>query len=103
MSVVVAVGPVGGRLDPEDWKAAVATATASKRARDFPEIGARAQMQEPSFGPDGALSGLVFATSDQLFDVLVSVYEESSAAPRGSLTAIGAARRVEKAYDDSFE
>lgn len=103
MSVVVAVGPVGKRLDPAAWRAAFAQARAAEKARDFPQIGSRAQVQAPSFSPDGALSGVVFATSDELFDVLVSVFEASSAAPRGELTAIDAARRIAKAYDDTYE
>lgn len=103
MSIVVAVGPVGKRLDPAAWQTAVSGASDAEKARDFPRIGSRAQMQAPSFSPDGAISGVVFATSDELFDVLVSVFEAGSDAPRGMLTAADAARRVEKAYEQTFE
>ena len=103
MSILVSVGPVGKRLDPAAWQTAVDGASDADKARDFPPIGSRAQMQAPSFSPDGAFSGVVFATSDALFDVLVSVYEASSDAPRGTLTATDAARRIEKAYEQTFE
>jgi len=103
MSIVVAVGPAGKRLDPEAWKKAFSAASDIEKAREFPKIGTRAQMQAPTFSPDGALSGILFTTSDELFDVLVSLYEASSAAPRGSLTAENVARRIERAYRATFQ
>ncbi|MDJ0656479.1 MAG: hypothetical protein QNJ40_20125 [Xanthomonadales bacterium] len=98
MSVVIVVGPPGSRLDADAWAAAVAVASDVERARDFPDLGARAQIQAPSFSPEGAFSGVVFTTADGNFDLQVSVFESSSATPRRSLTAIDAARRVDRAY-----
>lgn len=99
LSVVVAIGPAGSRLPPEEWRAAVSAADSTSRERDFPKIGARARAQEPRFSPDGALSSVIFATSDGFFDVAVSVFEASSKAKRLPLTADDAARRVAAAYD----
>lgn len=102
MSIVVAVGPAGKRLDPKAWKKAFSAASDIEKVREFPKVGSRAQAQVPTFSPDGALSGVLFTTSDELFDVLVSLYEASSAAPRGSLTADNVARRIERAYLGTF-
>lgn len=99
LSVVVAIGPGGSRLPPEEWQAAVSAADSTSRERDFPKIGARARAQEPRFSPDGALSGVTFATSDGFFDVAVSVFEASGKAKRPPLTAEDAARRIDAAYD----
>jgi hypothetical protein len=99
LSVVVAIGPVGSRLPPEEWQAAVASADPARRERDFPDIGARARAQVPRFSPDGALSSVTFATRDGFFDVTVSVFEASGKAERPPLTAGDAARRIDDAYD----
>ncbi len=102
MSIVVAVKPAGKGLDPEVWKKAFSVATAKDKINQFPEIGIRALEQVPTFSPDGALSGVLFTTSDELFDVQVSFYESSSAAPGGSLTADKAVLRIEQAYLGTF-
>ncbi len=100
LSVAVAIAPAGSRLPPADWQAAVATAAdPATRARDFPEIGARARAETPRFSPDGVLSGVIFATGDGFFDVVVSVFEMSGSAARPPLTAEDAARRIDAAYD----
>ena len=101
LSVAVAITPAGSRLPPADWQAAVGAADPATRAREFPEIGARARVQTPYFSPDGMLSGVIFATSDGLFDVVVSVFEASSKGVRSPLTAEHAARRIDAAYDTS--
>ncbi len=98
LSVVVSVTPAGGQLDPDAWRAARDHADDTNRRQPFPRIGSRAQAQAPSFSPEGAFSGLLFTTSDERYDVLVSVFEASSSAPRGELTATDAARRLERAY-----
>lgn len=99
LSVVVAIGPAGSRLPPEEWQAAVTAADSKSRERDFPRIGARAHAQAPRFSPDGALSSVIFTTSDGFFDVVVSVFEASGKVKRPPLTADDAARRVDTAYD----
>jgi hypothetical protein len=99
LSVVVAIGPAGSRLPLEEWQAAFITADSTSRERDFPKIGSRARAQAPSFSPDGALSGVTFATSDGFFDVAVSVFEASSKAKHPPITAEDAARRINAAYD----
>lgn len=103
LSVAVAIAPAGSRLPPADWQAAVAAADPATRARDFPEIGARARAEAPRFSPDGALSGVTFTTSDGFFDVAVSVFEESGSAVRPPLAAEDAARRIDAAYDATRE
>ena len=102
-SVVIAVGPIGSHLNPASWENAVSKASEEEKALNFPEIGSRAQLQAMVFSPRGALSGVAFATSDGRFDVFVSVFEASSAAPRGQLTALETAQRIEQVYDDTFE
>jgi hypothetical protein len=99
LSVAVAIAPAGSRLPPADWQTAVAAADPATRARDFPKIGARARVEAPRFSPDGALSGVIFATGDGFFDVAVSVFEGSGSAVRPPLTAEDAARRIAAAYD----
>ena len=99
MSVVVATGPAGSRLPPEEWQAAVASADPTSRERAFPTIGARARAQVPRFSPDGALSSVTVATGDGFFDVTVSVFEASGKAEPPPLTAGDAARRIDDAYD----
>lgn len=98
LSVAIAIAPAGSRLPQDEWKAAAANADPTMRARDFPEIGARARAEAPRFSPDGALSGVTFTTSDEFFDVVVSVFEESSSIVHPPLTAEDAARRIEAAY-----
>lgn len=98
LSVTVAVAPAGSRLSAADWQAAVAAADAESRARDFPEIGARARAEVGRFSPDGALSDVTFTTGDGFFDVAVSVFEASGSTARPSLTAEDVARRINTAY-----
>ena len=102
MSIVVAVGPAGKRLDPDVWKKSFAAASDIEKVKMFPKMGVRAQVQAPSFSPDGALSGVVFTTTDELFDVLVSLYEVSSTVPGGAIAVIEMALRVESAYLGTF-
>jgi len=103
ISVAVMVGPAGKRLNPDAWKAAEAASDEENRARNFPKIRLRAQVTAQQFSPVGALSTIDFTTKDDLFDVRVSVFEASSTEPLGSLEAIGAARRVEQAYNATFQ
>lgn len=100
---MVAIAPAGSRLPAANYQKAVKAADLANKARDFPKIGARARAQASRFSPDGALSGLIFTTLDGFFDVVVSVFEESSSAERPSLTAEDAARRVEAAYNATRE
>jgi hypothetical protein len=103
LSIAVAIAPAGSRLPAANWQAAVTATDPATRARDFPQIGARARAEAPRFSPDGALSGVIFVTSDGFFDVVVSVFEESGSAARLPLTAEDAARRIDAAYDASRE
>ena len=103
MSIVIAVGPAGKRLDPATWESAVSAVSDLEKARDFPEIGIRAQVQAPTFSPQGAMSKILFTTSDELFDVLVSLYEASSDSPRGSVTVDDMAKRIDRAYLGTFQ
>lgn len=98
ISIVVAVGPAGKRLDPDVWNKAFAASSDIEKMKTFPTVGVRAQVQTFSFSPDGALSGVVFTTADESFDVLVSLYEVSSTAPGGGITANDMAHRIESAY-----
>jgi hypothetical protein len=99
ISIAVAIAPAGSRLSSPDYQTAIKAADPANRARNFPKIGARARAEASRFSPDGALSGLIFTTYDGFFDVVVSVFEESSSVERPSLTAEDAARRIEAAYD----
>lgn len=103
LSIAVAISPAGSRLPPKEWQAAVAASDSKTRVRDFPKIGARARAMPPRFSPDGALSGVTFATSDGFFDVAVSIFEASSKMERPPLTAEDVARRVDAAYDATRE
>lgn len=102
-SVVVAVGPAGKQLDPVRWSDAFSAASDSEKLREFPRIGARAQRQAPLFSPDGALSGIMFTTTDELFDVRVSIYEASSTASKTVPDIDDLARQIDRAYAGTFQ
>ena len=51
MSIAVAIAPAGRRLPKADWQKAGAAAKVATRARDFPDLGARARANPPSFSP----------------------------------------------------
>ena len=103
LSVLVALSPAGTHLTEADHASATRGLAPEVLARDFPDFGARARVEAPFFSPSGGLTGLVFTTSDLLFDVRVSVFEASSDVDRPALTALEAARIVEDAYLATFE
>lgn len=103
LSVVATITPGGSRLPAADWQRAIAAADPATKARNFPEIGARARTEAPRFSSEVALSDVTFVTGDGFFDVVVSVYERSGKADRPPLTALDAARRINAAYDVTRE
>lgn len=103
LSVAVKIGPAGSQIDAARWRAEFDAATDAVRQRDFPDIGARAWRKASFFSPAGALEAIAFTTSDGLFDILVSVFQASTEIERETISPADAARRINAAYQQTFE
>ena len=101
LSVVVVIAPAGKLLALEDWLAGVENADPSIIARDYPEIGARARAETLYLSPDGALSGVTFTTSDESFDVAVTLFEGSGSTEYSMFSAKDVAKKISDTYDDT--
>ena len=90
----------GALLDERAYSERSAAATPEERARDFPDIGRRAQLQLYGFGPAGAAYGLTFTTADGRRDVqlqLSQLLPDGVDAPELDLTQL--AREIARRYD----
>jgi hypothetical protein len=97
----IAVAPSGKLLDAgAHERRRKQPRSAAETARDFPQIGKRAQLELLGFGPGGAAFGLTFTTSDGKLDVKVTV---SNLLPEGvdvpDFDIEGTARRIALRYD----
>jgi hypothetical protein len=100
--VDIAVAPVGNFLDPSLYKRRRNSAMQGDPAlmADYPPIGLRAQREFFGVGPGGAAYGLTFTTSDERFDIRITI---SSLMPEGAeepqLDINGFARDLSDRYD----
>jgi hypothetical protein len=81
-AIDIAVAPMGHFLNPILYKQRrnVAMQGDSAQKADYPAIGYRAQREFFGVGPGGAAYGLTFTTSDERFDIRITI---SSLMPEG--------------------
>jgi len=72
----------GHFLGKAKYDGAYAAAGETGRLRDFPKDGARSMIEQVFAGPGGSVSTIVSTTSDERYDVKVTVADRGSARPR---------------------
>ena len=107
LSCSVMVAPAGSLLDATQHKrkrVQYAKLYADRdpvfMAREFPPIGSRAQREMMGAGPGGSAYGLVFTTSDERFDVRLTLTQrlgEGIDPPKIDINAL--ARRLDDSYN----
>ena len=78
LSVAIDIEPGSSLLSKQQYDDAVARVTEAEKARDFPALGARAQMLPVFAGPDGASHGIILTTMDEKFDIRVVVLDSGT-------------------------
>ena len=75
LSISVVIAPGGVLIDPSTYEQAITATPPNERMRDFPNLGARAMMIPPLFGPGGSSFGVLSTTKDQRYDLRVTILD----------------------------